>query len=81
MNRSVRLPDAQVINRYKVGQSSVTITSDGRYIVHEPALTFEGEKIYREMLMHMYQSLMPLKDSSNIFNIFGMGTSSMPYLT
>ena len=63
MNRSVRLPDAQVINRYKVGQSSVTITSDGRYIVHEPALTFEGEKIYREMLMHMYQSLMPLKDS------------------
>ena len=63
MNKSVRLPDAQVISRYKVGQSSVTITSDGRYIVHEPALTFEGEKIYREMLMYMYQSLMPLKDS------------------
>ena len=49
VNKSIRLPDAQVISRYKVGQSSVTITSDGRYIVHEPALTFEGEKIYREM--------------------------------
>ena len=32
VNKSVRLPDVQVISRYKVGQSSVTITSDGRYI-------------------------------------------------
>ena len=63
MNRSVILPDVQIISKYKVGQSSVTITNDGRYIVHEPVLTFEGEKIYREMLMYMYQSLIPLKDS------------------
>jgi flagellar protein FlaI len=51
------IQDAQVIDRYDVGEAQVYITSTGKYLIKEPGLSQEEYSIYAKVAEHLMNSL------------------------
>jgi flagellar protein FlaI len=58
----------ELIESYKVGDASVFITKDGRYLVSEPKLSSEVHSTYGKMMQQLFLSLEPLKKSDDPVN-------------
>lgn len=54
-----------IIDTYRVGDCTVYITRDGRYLAAEPALTKEAHRVYSDMMDQLYYSLEPLGNSDD----------------
>lgn len=52
-----------IVESYDIGLSHVSITKDGQYIVQEPTISEDGEKIYNGLMKSIRQSI-TLKDFS-----------------
>ena len=46
-----------IVERYDVGLSHVSITKDGQYIIQEPTISVDGEKIYNNLMKSIRQSI------------------------
>lgn len=45
--------DVDIIENYKIGESDIYITSDGRYLVREPVITHEARRLYDVIIGHI----------------------------
>lgn len=48
--------DPEVVETYKVGDATVYITKDGRYLVSEPPLTTRAESAYKRLMQNVHHS-------------------------
>ena len=51
------LDGIEILKNYEIGMAQVYITLDGRYIVSEPKISIDGEKIYNSLMKNIRQSL------------------------
>ena len=56
----------RILESYKVGQAEVTITTDGNYIVGEPALNEQAASAYGTIFEHMGRTAHGIADYQNI---------------
>ena len=56
----------RILESYKVGQADVTITTDGNYIVGEPALNEQAASAYGTIFEHMGRTAHGIADYQNI---------------
>ena len=50
------VPAADIAESYQINGATVHITRDGRYLVSEPALSSNAEKIWRQLMENLYYS-------------------------
>jgi archaeal flagellar protein FlaI len=62
---TVEITSENILDQYTVNSVRVTITTDGRYLISEPQLDDEGNKIYQKLMSDGYEAIAPGKDNDD----------------
>ena len=62
---TVEITSEKILDQYRVNGVTVTITTDGKYLINEPQLTAEGYDLYQILMDMGWEAIVPEKDNDD----------------